>query len=191
MRHRIALLGVGVVLLYVVSVPQMWAEPILGVPQLKLSSLTESPYVTMTISSLGATTWSAQADTRYWILNDTGYDWTDLHVSVTGWPDLHDFGCDPHNIFSGCTIAQNGSTSPSWDFYGVGGDYSGVANGMWFDMHFSFGTPGIPGGADVVEWTVTPSTIPEPPTLSLLMTGGAALFARRRGLRRSVWRQSR
>lgn len=181
MRTRATLLGLVIALLVLILAPVMRADAIPG-PTLKLSSNVESPYVTITISSLDTTTWSAQADTRYYIINTTGYDWTDLHVSVTGWSDQHDFACDPHSIFSACVITnQYGSLTPIWDFSGVGVGYSGVPNGMWFDMHFSFGTPTNPGGSDNVQWTLTPSTaIPEPATLTLLIGGGAAVAARRR-----------
>lgn len=188
MRTRASLLGLVIALLVLILAPVMRADSVTGVPMLKLSSDTEFPHVNMTISSLGTTTWSAQADTRYFINNATGYDWTDLHVTVTGWSGQHDFGCDPHSIFSDCVITnQHGSLTPIWDFSGVGAGYSGVPNGMWFDMHFSFGTPSIPGGSDNVQWTLTPSTaIPEPATLTLLIGGGAALLARRKPLARGT-----
>ena len=181
MSIRATVLGLAILLVALVITPVTQADAILGVPQLKLSSNAQPGYQTITISSLGTTSWTAQAGAVYWVLNDTGYNWTDLHVSVTGWPASHDFGCDPHSIFSSCVIDQNGSTTPSWDFYGVGGGYSGVPDLTYFDMHFSFGTPSIPGASDYVQWSLTPS-IPEPSTLLLFASGLAVL---------ATWRKRR
>ena len=109
--------------------------------------------------------------------NHSGVDWTSLKLVESGVP-AGAITC-LSDLFSCSVFSSNGSTII---LLKAGGEFSGITNGMTFQIGFQCKNGCWPGNE---KFTAT-ANVPEPGAIALVMTGIGGIISRRKWLARPI-----
>ena len=111
--------------------------------------------------------------------NSGGNTWTGIDVNITQMIDKSFVSCNGGPFFASCAVTNNGDGTVNVDFTGGPGVSLGTTLG-WGIAGWATTCTDTTTGAGCVTFNGTISTVPEPGSLILLLSGGSALLALRR-----------
>lgn len=111
--------------------------------------------------------------------NSGGNTWTAIDLNITQVIDKSFVTCGSGPFFASCVVTNNGDGTVNVDFTGGPGVPLGATLG-WGLAGWATSCTDTTTGAGCVTFNGTISTVPEPGSLILLLSGGSALLALRR-----------